>query len=114
MLSLLLPLLCNGENIESFVIYMSNDLDLGQIDPKPTKKRSGGQLIPCEITLNGISISGMDTSGISLYEVLDINGVPLSSFETEEEFLTYIFTLEETVGIRLYLDGLVLSGFLYI
>lgn len=93
---------------------MSNDLDLGQIDPKPTKKRSGGQLIPCEITVDGISISGMDTSGISLYEALDINGVQLASFESEQEFISYLFTVEETVKIRFYIDGFTLSGFLYI
>lgn len=114
MLSLLLPLLCNGEKIESFVVYMSNDLDHGQIDPKPTKKRSGGQLIPCEITVDGIFIPSINTSEINLYEVLDLNGLPLVSFETEHAFLTYILTMKETVKIRFYLDGFVLSGFLYL
>lgn len=114
MLTLFPPLLCNGETTESFIVYLSGDPDPTDMDQRPTRKRSGGQRLPCEITLNGISISGIDTSGISLYEVLDIDGITLASFETEQNFLTYLFTLEETVGIRLYLDGFVLSGFLNI
>lgn len=114
MLTLFPPLLCNGETTESFIVYLSGDPDPTDMDQRPTRKRSGGQRLPCEITLNGISISGIDTSGISLYEVLDIDGITLASFETEQDFLTYLFTLEETVGIRLYLDGFVLSGFLNI
>lgn len=110
----LIPLLCYGERTESFVVYLSEDHDPTDMDQRPTRKRSGGQRLPCEITLNGISISGMDTSGISLYEVLDIDGIALASFETEQEFLACLFTLEQTVGIRLYLDGFVLSGFLNI
>ena len=111
MLTLFPPFLCNGERTESFILYLSGDPDPTEVDPGPTKKRSKGKQLPCEITIDGISISGVDTSGINLYEVLDIDGITLASFETEQEFLTYLFTLEETVGIRLYFDGFVLSGF---
>lgn len=113
-LTLFLPLLCNGEITESFIVYLSGDPDPTDMDQRPTKKRSGCQQIACEITMEGISISGMDFSEITLYEVLDKDGFTLASFESEQEFITYIFTLEETVGIRLYLDGFVLSGFLNI
>ncbi|MCM1140180.1 MAG: hypothetical protein NC453_16565 [Muribaculum sp.] len=114
MLSILLPLFCYGARTDSFIVYLSVGSDPTEMDPPPTKRRAGSQTIPCEISIEKVDLSGIDISGISLYEVHDINGVTLASFESEQEFITYIFTMEETVGIRLHLDGFVLSGFLYL
>lgn len=113
-LSVLFPLFCNGERSETFIVYLSGDPVPTEVDPRPSKKRSGGQQIPCEITLNGISISGMDTSDIYLFELRTENGELLNSFVSEHEFITYLYTLDETVEIRLYFEDFVLGGFLHL
>lgn len=114
MLSLLLPLFCNGERSEIFIVYLSGDPDPTEMDQRPTKKRSGSHQIPCEISMDGISISGMDTSDIYLFEVRNDNGELLNSFVSEHEFITYLYTFDETVEIRLYFEDFVLRGFLHL
>lgn len=113
MMSVVYPVFINGASEISFEVRVSGDPDPTESDPRPTRKRTGAKHFICDISENGIYITGMETSGIYQYEVLDDNGVLMVSMQSEQEFITYILAMEESVEVRFYLDELVLSGFIY-
>lgn len=84
-----------------------------QLDPEGS--RMPPRRIPISISLSdGLSIPDIDKDEIELYEVLDENGMYLAMFTTEQEFISFIFTLKTTVEFRIYFEEYILQGYLNI
>ncbi len=60
-----------------------------------------------------VEINKIDTNEVLSFEVFDLKGEKLASFEGEESFCTYIFTLTQPVQIRFQLEEFELVGNIY-
>lgn len=66
----------------------------------------------CVISEIGITIEGVDTNEITLYEVYDEDGTCQASYSSEKDFITFILKTDRDAELRLYTDNFVYSGWL--
>lgn len=90
--------------------------DLGhnpQLDPEGSRIPS--KRVPISISISdGLSIPYFDKNEIDSFDVIDENGIYLASLTTEHEFVSFIFTLDKPVEIRINLNEYILQGYLNI
>lgn len=90
--------------------------DLGhntQLDPEGNRIPS--RKFPVSISLSdGLSMPNFDKCEIDSFDIIDENGIYLASFSTEQEFVSFIFTLDKPVEIRINLKEYILQGYLNI
>lgn len=75
-------------------------------------RRSVQKPIFCVISCDGISIQGIDTSEIFLYEVCAPDGETIASFVSEIDFAHYLMNEDSEVEIQLHVEDYILSGYL--
>lgn len=83
-----------------------------RLPPDRHGRRAPSAPVICTIDPTGISIAGIDTTSISLYEVYDADGELLAAYSTEADFISYIFQIQEEVEIRFHTADAILSGWL--
>lgn len=80
-----------------------------ELPPDPWNHRMPSAPVMCIISENGIFIDGVGYH-FNLYEVYDEDGTCLISSSSEEDFITFIFIVDENVEVRLYTDNFVFYG----
>lgn len=68
----------------------------------------------CTISAEGVTISGVDEGDILLCEAYNENGECLASFVSEQDFIFWIFLVNQTVELRFHTPNAVYSGWLWI
>lgn len=81
-------------------------------DPEEEGRRIPSRPLLCIINPEGIVIENADTSGIYQYDVCDLEGEIMVSFSSEPEFIQYVLSSTEEIGIRLYTEDYIYVGYL--
>lgn len=122
--SLLSILLISCMMMLSIYVAAANPGDTKTIPLKKEKNENSdllvddyGRRVPsaplmCTINESGISISGMDTSSVILYEAYDVYGEMLVSYVSQYEFITFIYATCDEIEVRFYTEDVILSGWL--
>lgn len=81
------------------------------IDLDPEGRRLPSKPIICTIDTGGIEMEGINPSEIYQYDVCDLEGEIMVSFSSEPEFIQYVLTSTEEIGIRLYTEDYIYLGY---
>lgn len=84
------------------------------IDDGASRHRSQPVMITCIITPEEITVSGLSSDDINLFEVYNLDGKCIGSFTNKSDFLQFVFQTSDNIEILLYTDDYVLSGILNI
>lgn len=82
------------------------------VDNPPTKRRSGSKKITCEISTEGVELSGLSSQLILQYIIMDSEGECLCSTASEQEFVNSILEIRDSVTVYFIFDDFVLKGYL--
>lgn len=104
------------DNYEIVLYVEVNPDSIGNgLDPALKGQRSLPSIYVSTLSQNnGISINGINTEDISLYEIYDRNENCLGIFQDEEMFLEILFSLSGTYEIRFVLEEFTLTGMITI
>ena len=106
----------DGSTVSSVLYTIDADEDLSDlIIINPKGSRIPAAPISCRISMTeGVQISGIDTSLIEVFEIQDVNGIPLAILADEESFIETIFSLQGEYRIIFRLNDRTLSGWVEI
>lgn len=80
-----------------------------EIDPDGHRLPSRPLL--CLINQEGLQIDGVNCSEIFLYEVIDEDGMLITSYTSMQGFINHVLTSVQTIEIRLYIGNYILKGY---
>lgn len=101
------------ENI-TYIVNVTTITEPENPDEAPTKIRTPPHIIVCTITKNGITVPSISKDEIYLYDIYDLSGDCLASFGSEQDFISFIYSVSDTIEIRLHTNKCVLRGYLYL
>lgn len=99
-----------------YEMIMSQASDSSKFDEEDSDPyhRTLPQNVLCVIAEDGIRLPILDGEEMTLFEIIDTNGVMQASFTAEEDFLEFVFTthVRGIVEIRIYTDRRYFRGYL--
>lgn len=81
------------------------------IDDGQVRHRTPSRPIICTITPDGVNIPSVNTEDIITYDVFSSGGDCIASFTSEQDFISFLFSIKGTFEIRIHIDGYVFHGY---
>lgn len=94
----------------SFSTTLKKDPKPGKIEDDPTKRRLPSAPVYCTITPQGITLSQVEINDVLTFEAFDNQGNCVSSFTTEPDFVSFLFSTTGIAKISFVLEDYTLSG----
>lgn len=110
----IMPMMSWASEELTYEVDLIQNLDPEHVDDGPVRHRVPSKHIVCNITRKSIDIPGVNPCDIYMYEVMDVDGIQTAAFTKMSDFIEYIFNSEESVMIRLHIDGYSLNGYIFL
>lgn len=102
----------NAINGSNHTILLKKELKYDSWDPEVEGHRVPSRPIPCVITQDGIKIEGVETSEICLIEVIHTSDEKVFTFNTESEFIKFLFSTDSEIEVHFHTSNYVFIGYL--
>lgn len=101
----------DDDSSTTYTVEVAQSIDPYIVDDGPVRHRTPPRPLICTISPNGINIQSVNTEEITAYDIYDTEGGCIASFTTEQDFISFIYSLDGTVEIRIHTDGYVFHGY---
>lgn len=100
----------NGD--QTFTVSVTQNSEPYYVDDGPVRQRIPSKSIICTICPNGIFIPSITVDDILYYEVYSLDNECLATCLSVTDFISLIYSVTETVEIRIHIDGYVFHGYI--
>lgn len=100
----------NAINGSSHTILLKKEVKYDSWDPEIEGHRVPSRPIPCVITQDGIKIEGVETSEIYLIEVIYALDEKVVTFNTESEFVNFLFNTDFEFEVHFHTSTYIFIG----
>lgn len=101
----------DSDSSTTYTVEVTQSIDPYVVDNGPVRHRTPPRPLICTISTNGINIQSVNTEEIIAYDIYDTEGGCIATFTNEQDFISFIYSLEGTVEIRVHTDGYVFHGY---
>lgn len=101
-----------AENSVTYFINLIQCSEPDYIDDVPVRHRTAPRPIICAITPSGVNIPSVNTQDIIAYDVCSPAGDCIASFTSEQDFISFIYSINGIFEIRIHLESHLLRGYI--